>query len=158
MSRRRTFDAIPGQMALDLFPREIGDGPLSIGGSVDLLVERGCPEAVVRPAVETIYRSVRHGAYERAMCLGYFYGNRAIPNLVGRDPGELGIYDAELDYHAIWDRCWAARWVAFDEAVTVASWDYNYRKPYTGAPAFIWYVDNDGREVKRPYEEVQCEG
>lgn len=31
--------------------------------------------------------------------------------------------------------------------------------PYTGAPVFIWYIDNEGREVKRPYgEEMECEG
>nr|DAR28323.1 MAG TPA: hypothetical protein [Caudoviricetes sp.] len=21
-----------------------------------------------------------------------------------------------------------------------------------GAPAYVWYIDNEGREVKRPYE------
>ncbi len=40
----------------------------------------------------------------------------------------------------------------------VREWRYNYRRPYTGAPVFIWYIDNDGREVKRPYEEDACEG
>lgn len=31
-------------------------------------------------------------------------------------------------------------------------WHYNYREPYTGAPVYVWYIDNEGREVKRPYE------
>lgn len=31
--------------------------------------------------------------------------------------------------------------------------DYcQYKEPYTGAPAYVWYIDNEGREVKRPYE------
>ena len=40
------------------------------------------------------------------------------------------------------------------EAMEVKFWHHNYRHdPYTGAPAWVWYIDNSGREVKRPYEE-----
>lgn len=45
------------------------------------------------------------------------------------------------------------------DVFAVREWRYNYRMPYTGAPVFIWYIDNEGREVKRPYgEEMECEG
>jgi len=39
------------------------------------------------------------------------------------------------------------------EVFEVAEWHYcQYKEPYTGAPVYVWYIDNEGREVKRPYE------
>lgn len=53
----------------------------------------------------------------------------------------------------MWDRCWAAKWIPLQEVFEVAEWHYcQYKEPYTGAPAYVWYIDNEGREVKRPYE------
>lgn len=38
------------------------------------------------------------------------------------------------------------------DALEVKEWHYNYRSPYTGAPVWVWYIDNRGCEVKRPYD------
>lgn len=42
----------------------------------------------------------------------------------------LGVFDYSLDYHVIWDRCWAARnGVPWSEACKVMGWDYGKREP-----------------------------
>ena len=136
---------IPGQMALDLFPRERKPSPLE--RCVSHLVSKGCDEVRVRPMVEELYgRFGTAEAFDRAKCLEYFYGARPVPRLQACPPMMVGLFDRTLDYHVVWD------------VFEVREWRYNYRRPYTGAPVFIWYVDNKGREVKRPYEEDACEG
>lgn len=148
---------IPGQMVLDLFPKEREPSPLE--RCVSHLVSRGCDEARVRPMVEELYGLFGTSeAFDRAMCLEYFYGARPVPRLQACPPMMVGLFDRSLDYHVVWDRCWAARWAPLQDVFEVREWRYNYRRPYTGAPVFIWYVDNKGREVKRPYEEDACEG
>lgn len=148
---------IPGQMALDLFPRERKPSPLE--RCVSHLMSKGCDEVRVRPMVEELYgRFGTAEALDRAKCLEYFYGTRQIPRLQACSPMMIGLFDRSIDHHVVWDRCWAARWAPLIDVFEVREWRYNYRMPYTGAPVFIWYIDNKGREVKRPYEEGACEG
>ncbi|EEP44826.1 hypothetical protein COLINT_02325 [Collinsella intestinalis DSM 13280] len=148
---------IPGQMALDLFPEP--SRPDAAESCISRLVSMGCDEERVAPMVRELFG--RFGAPEardRANCLAYFYGARPIPRLRSCPPSAIGLFDGSIDYHVVWDRCWAARWAPLRDVFEVREWRYNYRRPYTGAPVFIWYVDNKGREVKRPYEEGACEG
>lgn len=150
--------AIPGQMTLDLFPKERNPSPLE--GCVSHLVSRGCDEAKVRPMVEELFGTFPAAeAYDRARCLEYFYGARPVPRLRACPLAMIGLFDRTLDYHVVLDRCWAARWAPLIDVFAVREWRYSYRMPYTGTPVFIWYIDNEGREVKRPYgEEMECEG
>ena len=151
----------PRQMTLDLFPQEHVKAESPMESCVSWLTgERGCDEGRVRPLVAECYRLFRvPEAFDRARALEYFYGDRAVPRLRACPPSLIGVFDAGTDCHTVWDRCWAARWVPLREAMEVREWRYNYRMPYTGAPVFIWYIDNEGREVKRPYgEEMECEG
>lgn len=100
---------IPGQMTLDLFPKEREPSPLE--SCVSHLVSRGCDEAKVRPMVEELYGMFGAAeAFDRAKCLEYFYGVRPIPRLRACSPMMIGLFDRTLDYHVVWDRCWAARW------------------------------------------------
>lgn len=98
---------IPGQMTLDLFPKEREPSPLE--GCVSHLVSRGCDEAKVRPMVEELYGIFdAPEAFDRAMCLEHFYGVRPVPRLRACPPTMIGLFDRALDYHVVWDRCWAA--------------------------------------------------
>lgn len=121
---------LPGQMVLDLFPEEYPKWANPLESVIRWLVDEWlCPEEDVRPYVERAFRE---------------FGR---PEAVG-----LGMFDASIEYHVFWDRCWAALWIGPEEAASVSAWHYNYRQPYTGAPVDVWYIDNDGREVRRPYE------
>lgn len=146
----------PRQMVLDLFPEDRPRIRSALETCMESLLEAGCDEQRVRPMAEFLFS--RFGNVEgldRAHCLAYFYGTgrHAVPRLQACPPALIGLYDEGLDYHTIWDRCWAARWIPLQEALEVMEWHYNYRKPYTGAPEWIWYTDNGGREIKRPYKE-----
>lgn len=147
---------LPGQMALDLFPEERPKRKSSLERTIDGLVACGCDEGRIRPLAEELFR--RFGNVEgvdRARCLAYFYGDgrHAVTRLRACPPSLIGIFDSGIDYHTVWDRCWAARWIPLQEVFKVAAWHYGqYRKPYTGAPVYVWYIDNGGREVKRLYE------
>lgn len=147
---------VPGQLALDLFPSKPVKAKSPIEDCMDHLVGFcGCDESRVRPLAEGIFaRFGRWEARDRASCLGYFYGDgrHAIPRLQACPPSVLGVDDARLDYHTVWDRCWAARFIPLAEALEVMEWRYTYRKPYTGEPEYVWYTDMAGREVKRRYE------
>ena len=143
------------QLVLDLFPEERAQrSPMEECVSW-LTDERGCDESRVRPLVEQCYRAFRRSeAFDRARELEHFYGEHAVPRLAACPPALMGMFDPGIDYHTLWDRCWAARWVPLREAMEVSRWHYNFRHdPYTGAPVYVWYIDNSGREVKRPYEE-----
>lgn len=144
---------MPCQLALDLFPSD-RKSPYDASDRIEELVEAGCPRGVVEPMVRDLYLLFRPPeAYDRSVAIAYIYGRRPVRNLVGCDPVMLGVFDRGIDYHVLWDRCWAAHWVPLAEALRVRMWHYgNYRQPYTGAPVYVWYIDNDGREVKRPYE------
>lgn len=139
--------ALPGQMSLDLYPAPPPES--AEAACIRWLVEAGCDEGAVAPMVARLYERFGRDARDRAKALAHFYGKRRIPG----SPEAFGVFDPATDYHVVWDRCWAARWVGAEEAANVMRWNYNYRKPYTGAPVYIWYIDNRGREVKRPYEE-----
>lgn len=153
---------LPGQMELDLFaaPPATDRDAEAVSACVAWLASRGCDEGRVAPMVGEIFGSFgRSEGFDRAKCLEYFYGNRPIPSLRACPPSLIGVFDRSVDYHVVWDRCWAARWVPLREVYEVAEWKYNYRSPYTGEPVWVWYIDVDGREVKRPYgEEMECEG
>ena len=146
----------PRQMVLDLFPEERPKRKSPLERMMDGLIACGCEEGRVRPLVEELFR--KFGNVEgtsRARCLAYFYGTgrHAIPRLQACPPCLIGIFDEGIDYHAVWDRCWAAKWIPLQEVFEVAGWHYcQYKEPYTGAPVYVWYIDNEGREVKRPYE------
>lgn len=146
---------LPGQMTLDLFPDESTASKTPMEECLSWLVEQcGCDEARIRPLVEQCYRMFgRVEAFDRARELEHFYGKHATPRLEACPPALMGMFDQGIDYHTLWDRCWAAKWVPLVEAMEVKVWHYNYRQPYTGAPVWVWYIDNRGREVKRPYEE-----
>ena len=59
---------IPGQMVLDLFPKEREPSPLE--RCVSHLVSRGCDEARVRPMAEELYGMFGAAeAFDRAKCL-----------------------------------------------------------------------------------------
>lgn len=147
-----------GQLALPLFqdePKADRHREVSFRDSqMEYLTWAGCPLEVVGPMADRIISEFSHWQAEgRMTVLAHFYGKREpVRNLIGHTPEEMGTYEPELDYHVLWDRCWAARWIPFEEALNVKSWHYNYRRPYTGAPVHVWYIDNEGREVKRPYE------
>lgn len=138
---------IPGQLVLDLFPDDGEDGFPSDRCVGWLVGTYGCEEARVRPLVDDLFSlfGVSEG-FERAKVLGYFYGDDAhsVPRLRACPPSAIGVFDRGLDYHAVWDRCWAARWVPLREAFEVREW--------TGAPVWVWYIDMEGREIKRPFE------
>ena len=147
---------LQGQMSLDLFPGERKAEKSPLEGCIAWLTEeRGCDEERVRPLVEQCYATFgRAEAFDRARELEHFYGRHAAPRFSACPPALMGMFDPSIDYHTLWDRCWAARWIPLREAMEVKFWHYNYRHdPYTGAPAWVWYIDNSGREVKRPYEE-----
>lgn len=80
-----------------------------------------------------------------------FFGKHDAERLRGIDPGALGMFDADIDYHVLWDRCWAARWIPLEEASRVAVWRYGYASTYTGAPARVSYVGVDGVSVEREF-------
>ena len=145
--------SLPCQMALNLFPEERPKWANPPEGTIRWLVEEHlCPEADVRPYVERAFREFsRPEAVDRAHELPYFYSARR-KRVVPCDPERLGMFDASIDHHVFWDRCWAALWIGPEEAANVSVWHYNYRQPYTGAPIDVWYIDNEGREVRRPYE------
>lgn len=143
-----------GQMMLDLFPEERQEDRSPEDLCVSWLVEtHGCDEGRVRPLVAQLYRQFGDAeAFDRAKALACFYGTHATQRLRACPPSIMGVFDQGIDYHTLWDRCWAARWVPLQEALEVASWRYGqYREPYTGAPEYVWYIDGRGREVKRPY-------
>lgn len=145
----------PRQMVLDLFPEERPKRKSPPERMIDGLIACGCDEGRVRPLVEELFRKFGNvEGTDRAQCLAYFYGTgrHAIPRLQACPPCLIGIFDEGIDYHTVWDRCWAARWIPLQEVFEVMEWHYNYREPYTGAPVHVWYIDNEGREVKRPYE------
>lgn len=121
---------------------------------MESLIEAGCDESRVKPIVETIFsKFTGYEAESRAVCLAYFFGKRAIPHLQSCPPSLIGVDDERVDCNTVLDRCWAARWIPLAEALEVKTWRYNYRAPYTGAPVYVWYIDNRGREIKRPYED-----
>ena len=123
---------------------------------MESLIEAGCDESRVKPIVAAIFaKFTGYEAEARAGCLAYFFGTgrHAIPRLQACPPSLIGLDDERIDYHTVWDRCWAARWIPLAEALEVKTWRYNYRAPYTGAPMYIWYIDNQGREIRRPYED-----
>lgn len=121
---------------------------------MEQLTERGCEPARVAPLVSSLYSSFPdEEAWSRGFDLQYFYGARAVPRLRSCPPALMGLFDRDTPRNTLSDRIWAARWVPLREAMEVATWRYNYRRPYTGAPVWVWYIDNHGREVKRPYEE-----
>lgn len=147
---------LDGQMTLDLFPEERPKARAwrPFEDTLDWLINTWhCPEDVVRPYVERCFGEFTETweAVDRAQELKWFFsaGRRRQP---GCAPEELGMFDHGIDYHVFWDRCWAALWIGPEEAKQVMEWHYNYRQPYTGAPAHVWYIDNHGREVRRPYE------
>lgn len=144
---------LPGQMVLDLFPEEYPKWANPLESVIRWLVDEWlCPEEDVRPYVERAFREFgRPEAVDRAHELPYFYSAKR-KRVIPCDPESLGMFDASIEYHVFWDRCWAALWIGTEEAASVSAWHYNYRKPYTGAPVDVWYIDNDGREVRRPYE------
>lgn len=42
----------------------------------------------------------------------------------------LGVFDYSIDYHVIWDRCWAAKnGVRWSDAVKLLGWDYSKGEP-----------------------------
>lgn len=145
---------LPGQMVLNLFPEEQQKRANPLEGTIRWLVEEHlCPEADVRPYVERAFREFgRPEAVSRAHELPYFYSSkrrRTIPCA----PESLGMFDASIGCQVFWDRCWAALWIGPEEAANVMEWRYcQYKAPYTGAPVDVWYIDNEGREVRRPYE------
>lgn len=144
----------PGQMVLDLFHEERREDGSLEDLCVSWLVEtHGCDERRVRPLVAQLYRQFGDAeAFDRAKALACFYGTHATQRLRACPPSIIGVFDQGIDYHTLWDRCWAAKWVPLREAMEVKCWNYNYREPYTGAPAYVWYIDNRGFEVKRPYD------
>lgn len=98
-----------------------------------------------RREIERLERSRDFGAVNRV--------RMALQRLRACPPSLMGVFDQGIDYHTLWDRCWAAKWIPLQEVFEVAEWHYcQYKEPYTGAPAYVWYIDNEGREVKRPYE------
>lgn len=140
------------QMTLDLFPEE-RTSPLD--ACIDWLEEvHGCDRAKVAPICAELFRTFGSiEGFDRAKVLTGFYGRHATPRLQACPPSLIGLYDERLDYHTVWDRCWAAKWIPLREVFQVAEWHYcQYKEPYTGAPVYVWYIDNEGREVKRPYE------
>lgn len=143
----------PRQMVLDLFPDERPKEKSPLETCVSWLIETcGCDERRIRPLVTQCYETFgRAEAFDRARELEHFYGKHAVPRLAACPPSIVGLFDPDTDYHTVWDRCWAARWVPLREAMEVREWRYNYRQPYTGAPVWIWYIDNGGNEVKRAY-------
>lgn len=147
--------ADPRQMVLDLFPEERPRAKSLLERCIDHLADAGCDLARVTPMAEAAFREFGGiEGFNRAQCLAYFYGTgrHAVPRLKACPPSIVGVFDGRIDYHTVWDRCWAARWIPLREAIEVKCWHYNYREPYTGAPAFVWYIDNGGREVRRPYD------
>lgn len=146
----------PGQMVLDLFPEDKPKTKSPLESCIEWLVELyGCDEGRIKPlAVELFGKFGTIEGWERAKCLGYFYGSNGheVPRLKACPPALIGVFDPSIDYHVLWNRCWAARWVPLREALEVKEWHYNYRSPYTGAPVWVWYIDNRGCEVKRPYD------
>ena len=143
---------LPGQMMLNLFPEEQPKWANPLESVIRWLVEEWmCPEEDVRSYVERAFREFRMPeAVDRAHELPYFYSAKR-KRVIPCDPESLGMFDASIEYHVFWDRCWAALWIGPEEAANVSAWHYNYRQPYTGAPVDVWYIDNDGREVRRPY-------
>lgn len=146
---------LPGQMALSLFPEERSEEKSPLESCISWLIDvGGCEEGRIRPLATQCFEMFgRSEAFDRARELEHFYGKHAAPRLRACPPSLMGMFDRGIDYHTLWDRCWAARWVPLREAMEVKCWHYNYRQPYTGAPVWVWYIDNRGREVKRPYEE-----
>ena len=146
---------LPGQMALSLFPEERGEEKSPLESCISWLIDvGGCEEGRIRPLATQCFEMFgRSEAFDRARELEHFYGKHAAPRLRACPPSLMGMFDRSIDYHTLWDRCWAARWIPLRDAMEVKCWHYNYRQPYTGAPVWVWYVDNRGREVKRPYEE-----
>ena len=121
---------LPGQMVLNLFPEEQPKWANPLESVIRWLVdEQLCPEEEVRPYVERAFREFgRPEAVDRAHELPYFYSAKR-------------------------KRCWAELWIGPEEAANVSAWRYcQYKTPYTGAPIDVWYIDNDGHEVRRPYE------
>lgn len=144
---------IQGQMTLDLFP-ERHTRKSAPERCMGRLIEAGCDESRVKPIVEVIFKKFTgYEAEARANCLAHFFGDRAIPRLQACPPSLIGVDDERIDHNTVYDRCWAARWIPLAEALEVKMWHYNYRTPYTGAPIYIWYIDNQGREIRRPYED-----
>ena len=151
--RRRDMKPAPGQTVLDLFPEKRKERESPLEECVRWLTDAcGCDEERIRPLATTCFEMFDAAeAFSRARELEHFYGKRATPRLQACPPSLMGMFDGGIDYHTLWDRCWAARWVPLREAMEVKCWNYTYRK-HDLAPAYIWYVDVDGREVKRPYD------
>lgn len=146
----------PGQMVLDLFPEDKPKTKSPLESCIEWLVEgHGCDEGRIKTlAAELFGKFGDVEGWDRTRRLGYFYGSdgHEVPRLKACLPSIMGMFDPSIDYHTLWDRCWAARWVPLCEALEVKEWHYNYRSPYTGAPVWVWYIDNRGCEVKRPYD------
>ena len=48
-------------------------------------------------------------AFDRCKVLRVVYGMGALPGWQDGDERHLGIWDSAIDYHVVWDRCWAAQ-------------------------------------------------
>lgn len=144
---------LPGQMMLDLFPEEQPNELDPLEDTIAWLVEVWCcDEEAMRPYAERCFTEFgRSEAVSRAQELKHFFSSKK-KHQIACCPELLGMFDHGIDYQVFWDRCWAALWIGPEEAANVSMWNYNYRQPYTGAPADVWYIDNEGREVRRPYE------
>lgn len=147
------------QLALDLF----GDARRGADHEAECaswLESRGVPRDVARAACRRLFAAFpAPEAWARAKAVEHMRGRRAVPRLLACPLDLLGVFDAVLDYHTVWDRCWAARWVGLQEALEVRSWSYSgYRAPYTGAPVEVRYVDMRGVEHRRPYETESTPG
>ena len=90
----------------------------------------GCDDTLL-PYVERLYDEFgRFGVWDRGKGLLKLAGTHKADGFSLDDIDVLGIYDASLDYHVVWDRGWAA-YAGVDKQLIpkIACCDYNLKSP-----------------------------
>jgi hypothetical protein len=100
----------------------------------------GCDDTIL-PYVERLYDEFgKFGVFDRGKGLLNLAGTHKVDGYSLDDVDVLGVYDASLDYHTVWDRGWAA-YAGVDKAMLpqIAYCKYNTKSPM--------FFDADGELV-----------
>ena len=122
--------ACAGQMALDLFPAPPSDHvEKTLRWMCDV---HGCERERIAVFVRRLYRDFPQcEAFSRCKALVHFFdGRKSSEPLQCTSPAQIGVFDPRLDYHTVWDRCWARmRGLPMEQVYRLKSWDYGHDRP-----------------------------
>lgn len=117
-----------GQLSLDL--TTVGESPNLEARCFDWLREtHGVGDAGIDMA-RRLFAEFGQEAFERCKAIPALDGKRRADGFTLADADLLGVFDASMDYHAVWDRAWAARQgLPKRDIVRLVRWDYGAEHP-----------------------------